>query len=111
MAAAWAEVLQIDIGSLSAKSSFFSLGGNSLLASRLINLLQGQVGVELPVQAVFNAPRLSEMAAELERHAPVAVHRSKLEMDETDVIMESLNLVESMSDEQLDAVATGSAQT
>lgn len=106
MAAAWAEVLQVDLELLRPKSSFFSLGGNSLLVTRLINLLHEQVGVELPVQAVFNAPRLTEMAAELERHSPTSGQGKP----QVELIIESINLIENMSDEQLEAVATGTVR-
>lgn len=101
MVSVWAELLQIDPDRLGPASDFFSLGGNSLLATRLINLLQQQAGVELPVEAVFNAPKLAAMAAELERRIPAAVQAGT---DELDRILESIGLIEAMSDEELDAL-------
>ncbi|MFJ9773643.1 SDR family NAD(P)-dependent oxidoreductase [Kitasatospora sp. NPDC101157] len=101
MAGLWAELLQIDEGRLGPRSNFFSLGGNSLLATRLINLVKQRTGVDLPVQAVFNAPRLAEMTAELDRRRPAAEAVDALDVDR---ILASIGLVEGMSDEELDAL-------
>ncbi|MEZ3179518.1 SDR family NAD(P)-dependent oxidoreductase [Streptomyces pimonensis] len=101
MAQAWADVLQVDAAMLTARTDFFSLGGNSLLATRLINLLKERAGVELPTEAVFTAPRLSDMARELRARLPVAGDASTRELD---LILESIALVEHMSDEELDAL-------
>ncbi|MGP4086981.1 KS-MAT linker domain-containing protein, partial [Streptomyces sp. KR55] len=101
MAQAWADVLQVDAATLTARTDFFSLGGNSLLATRLINLLKERAGVELPTEAVFNAPRLSDMARELRARLPMAGDASTPELD---LILESIALVEHMSDEELDAL-------
>ncbi|MBQ1098887.1 SDR family NAD(P)-dependent oxidoreductase [Streptomyces sp. b94] len=101
MAQAWADVLQVDAATLSARTDFLSLGGNSLLATRLINLLKERAGVELPVEAVFAAPRLSDMARELGERLLVAADTSTPELD---LILESLVRVEHMDDEELDAL-------
>ncbi|QWF85161.1 hypothetical protein HUW46_08615 [Amycolatopsis sp. CA-230715] len=100
MISAWSDLLEIEPDKLSGKSHFFALGGNSLLATRLINLLKHRVGVELPIQAVLDVPHLADMAAELER-------RIARPADELDVarIVEALRLVEGMSDEKLDALS------
>ncbi|GAA4894946.1 SDR family NAD(P)-dependent oxidoreductase [Streptomyces coeruleoprunus] len=102
---AWSDVLQIDTGQLGAKSDFFSLGGNSLLATRLINLLKEQTGAELPVETVFNAPRLADMATELEQRLPLGVARDATTR-ELELILDSIGLVERMSDAELDALDT-----
>ncbi|MGW7276269.1 SDR family NAD(P)-dependent oxidoreductase [Streptomyces sp. NPDC054864] len=97
---AWSELLGIDGGDLGPTSNFLSLGGNSLLATRLINLLKRRTGAELPVQALFAAPRLADMAAELERRTPVG---STGALD-VKAILEGIALVEAMSDAELDAL-------
>ncbi|MBM7440074.1 polyketide synthase PksL [Streptomyces sp. HB132] len=103
MGRAWADVLQVDAATLTARTDFFSVGGNSLLATRLINLLKERAGVELPVEAVFAAPRLSAMAQELRERLLVAGDTSTAELD---LILEGIALVEHMSDEELDALET-----
>ncbi|QLH25416.1 SDR family NAD(P)-dependent oxidoreductase [Streptomyces sp. Rer75] len=100
MAAAWSELLMIDVDRLGARSNFLSLGGNSLLATRLINLLAQRTGVELPVKVVFDAPGLAEMAAELERRTP----SGNTAAPDTEQILRSIALIERMSDEELDAL-------
>ncbi|WP_234365630.1 phosphopantetheine-binding protein [Streptomyces sp. RTd22] len=100
IAAAWSELLMIDTGQLGARSNFLFLGGNSLLATRLINLLAQRTGVELPVKVVFDAPGLAEMAAELERRTPSG-HTAA---PDTEQILRSIALIERMSDEELDAL-------
>ncbi|WP_086771905.1 SDR family NAD(P)-dependent oxidoreductase [Streptomyces bobili] len=101
MRQAWADVLQVDAATLTARTDFFSLGGNSLLATRLINLLKERAGVELPVETVFATPRLHDMARELGERFLVAGDTSTAELD---LILGSIALVEHMSDEELDAL-------
>ncbi|WP_412080891.1 SDR family NAD(P)-dependent oxidoreductase [Streptomyces sp. MCL20-2] len=96
----WSELLEIDVDELGATSNFLALGGNSLLATRLINLLKQRTGIELPVQTVFNAPRVAELAAELERRTPSG-HTGA---GDTERILQSIARIESMSAEELEAL-------
>ncbi|MFI6084258.1 amino acid adenylation domain-containing protein [Streptomyces sp. NPDC051217] len=43
--------------------SFFSLGGNSLLATRLIGRIRNELGVELSIRSVFQHKTIAELAA------------------------------------------------
>jgi polyketide synthase PksL len=95
--------LQIDIERLGARTDFFSLGGNSLLATRLINQIRQETGVDLPVQAVFDHPRLADLAGELRRRTPAAADALSFDADR---ILRSLGLVESLSDAELDALSS-----
>ena len=65
LATAWQEVLGVD--RVSAHDHFFELGGHSLLATRLVARIRRELGIELPLRAVFDAPVLSDLAERLER--------------------------------------------
>jgi amino acid adenylation domain-containing protein len=49
----------------SPDEDFFAMGGDSLLAMRLVSRLRTLYGVEFPLQDVFDAPTLSAMSARL----------------------------------------------
>ena len=63
LAAAWQVVLGTSVKARS--DSFFEIGGNSLLAVRLVNHLRTRCALDLPLRTVFSAPRLGEMAGHL----------------------------------------------
>lgn len=52
----WCEVLEKD--SAAAADDFFRSGGHSLLAVRLTNSLREDLGIRIPVSAVFEASTL-----------------------------------------------------
>src|SRR6185369_12169563 len=65
LARLWAEVLGAE--RVGRGDDFFALGGHSLLATRLALRVRESFGVELPLAAFFEHPRLSDLAAALER--------------------------------------------
>jgi acyl carrier protein len=59
----WREILSVEqIGVL---DDFFQLGGNSLLALRLVSRVRRAFSVELPLVTLFAAPRLGDLAARI----------------------------------------------
>ncbi|KAA6214846.1 amino acid adenylation domain-containing protein [Streptomyces albofaciens JCM 4342] len=61
VAAVWSDVLGVD--GITADDDFFALGGDSLLAVRLLLALRERWRVRLPLGAVFTAPTVARMAA------------------------------------------------
>src|SRR2546429_9948705 len=55
----WTEVLGGDAARDAA--DFFELGGDSLLATRLVARLHARLGVEVPIAAVLQAPTPAEL--------------------------------------------------
>jgi amino acid adenylation domain-containing protein len=65
LAAIWAEVLALD--GVGLHDDFWALGGNSLLAMRVMSRVLAEFQVDLPLRALFNAPTVAELAAEVVR--------------------------------------------
>ncbi|HEU0012159.1 MAG TPA: amino acid adenylation domain-containing protein, partial [Longimicrobium sp.] len=65
LAAVWGELLGVE--RVGAQDGFFDLGGHSLLATRVVSRLREELGVEVPVRAVFEHPVLGALAAEVDR--------------------------------------------
>lgn len=63
LAGAWCELL--GLLRVGRHDNFFALGGDSLLATRLVQVVQGRLGVELTLRQLFSAPSVAELAAVL----------------------------------------------
>lgn len=63
LAAIWSELLGVP--RVGVRDQFFELGGHSLLATRLIARIRRELGVELPLRAVFATPVLEDLARRL----------------------------------------------
>lgn len=65
IAKVWADALGVD--SVGVKHNFFSLGGHSLLVTRVIYELREILGVDLPLAALFERPTIESLAIETRR--------------------------------------------
>jgi amino acid adenylation domain-containing protein len=63
VAAIWADLLGVE--RVGRHDDFFQLGGNSLLATRLVFRIRREMDVDLPVSDVFEKPELSLLAQQL----------------------------------------------
>ncbi|WP_165777612.1 non-ribosomal peptide synthetase [Amycolatopsis antarctica] len=61
LAAIWQEVLGVD--RIGVTDGFFALGGHSLLVTQLVTRMRAELGVQVPLHAVFDAPTVAGMAA------------------------------------------------
>jgi amino acid adenylation domain-containing protein len=61
----WADLLQVPV--VDPDAHFFALGGNSLLALRMVNRIRAELGADLPLGQVFEAPTLRQLAACISR--------------------------------------------
>lgn len=68
LAAIWGELLGVE--AVGRGDDFFALGGHSLNAVRMLARVRKQLGVDLPLTALFEAPSLQGMAAAVVRQRP-----------------------------------------
>jgi len=62
----WQRFLGVE--GVGALDSFFALGGDSLQAAMLVNELQARLGVDVPMDAIFEAPTMADLADYLKKH-------------------------------------------
>ncbi|ONF72423.1 amino acid adenylation protein [Amycolatopsis keratiniphila subsp. keratiniphila] len=63
LAGVWGKALNYD--DVSAHDDFFAAGGNSLTAVSLVNRINREYGTRLPLQVVFECPKLADLAARI----------------------------------------------
>jgi acyl carrier protein len=99
----WRE--ELNLPQVTIADSFFELGGDSLIAVRLVNRIRDAFGVRLPVRALFEMPTIPQLAMALTgrleeadadpRFAEQSRPRSPLEL---------LERIDGISEEQVDAL-------
>jgi indigoidine synthase len=60
----WGKALRYE--NVSVEDEFFAAGGNSLIAVALVNKINREFGTQLPLQVVFECPKLADLAARID---------------------------------------------
>ncbi|HEX9667985.1 MAG TPA: amino acid adenylation domain-containing protein, partial [Thermoanaerobaculia bacterium] len=63
LARLWGELLGLD--RVGARDNLFALGGHSLLVAQIVSRVRQDLGVELPIPAVFEQPTIAALAARI----------------------------------------------
>ena len=90
----WGELLGID--GIGVYDDFFELGGHSLLATQLVSRMRDTYQVELPLRDLFESPTIATISENIQK--------AKSEDSEADKIEQALKMVDSLSDEEVQAL-------
>jgi thioesterase domain-containing protein/acyl carrier protein len=74
----WEEVLNLQ--PIGLKDNFFDLGGNSLLAVRLMSKLEQLLGEKLPLATIFRAPTIEQLLRLLQQEVRSLFYSSLIEI-------------------------------
>jgi acyl carrier protein len=88
----WEKLLGVE--PIGVDDNFFKLGGDSLLAIQLGTRLRDTLGMEVPINELFDEPTIAALATRLERRAPAAKAGH-------DVVEATLSMIENLSDEEV----------
>ncbi|MFI1719491.1 amino acid adenylation domain-containing protein [Streptomyces sp. NPDC020489] len=73
IAALWGKALKQE--RVSIRDNFFAAGGHSLTAVDLVNRINRELGAALPLQILFDAPTIAELARRVDREPATAASR------------------------------------
>jgi amino acid adenylation domain-containing protein len=90
----WKEVLGVE--RVGINDNFFSLGGHSLMVGQAISRISKELGVDLPVRALFEAPTVAQLN--------VAVLKRQADEMEEDGLSDILAELEGLSNEEAEAL-------
>ncbi len=79
LAGIWAEILGLN--KVSIHENFFTLGGHSLIATRVISQIRQVFHIELPLRCLFEKPTIAGLAKEIEtaNQADLGIETTKIE--------------------------------
>jgi hypothetical protein len=92
--AIWQELLGLD--QIGIYDNFFELGGHSLLAIQIVSRMRAALQVEVGVHTLFEAPTVAQLAQTLSTRDAA--------MPEAHKLAELLDVVERMSDGEVNAI-------
>jgi acyl carrier protein len=95
LAEIWSELLKVT--PIGIHDDFFALGGDSLLATRLIFKTRSALHVEIPVRTIFEARTISRLAGYIEA-------AGNAEADEAERIAQLLEQLEQLPDQEVSAL-------
>jgi acyl carrier protein len=103
LAQLWKSMLAIPAVGLD--DSFFSLGGDSLQAVRMLGRLREMFGVELPLRAIFDADDLRALATAIdEAQKRTAVSSGMAPQGASDLTTPLLDRLDDLSEAEIDAL-------
>jgi phthiocerol/phenolphthiocerol synthesis type-I polyketide synthase E len=102
IAEVWSHFLGVE--PIGVNDKFFELGGHSLLAIQLLARLREIFDLDIPVQRIFEAPTVAELARSIERDRREAPSGDDLTPPRAGDLEQMLSLVESLSDAEVEAL-------
>ena len=98
VAKAWSQIL--GRSRISVYDDFFELGGHSLVAAQIISRANRRFAVDLPLQAIFDAPTIESFAAWIDRSRRETRRRAAIVHEETPGDL--LRRIDALSDEEVE---------
>jgi len=72
------EILGMDISNISIRDNFFSLGGNSILAIKLVSKINRELGIQLSVESIYTNKNIEKIVQNIEYsdHQNIVIRKS-----------------------------------
>ncbi|WP_125718606.1 non-ribosomal peptide synthetase [Pseudoalteromonas rubra] len=96
LAQIWAELLTLDAEGISVTSSFFDLGGHSIMAVRLIDQVQQRLAQTVSLVNIFANPVLADLASYLSSESDNDAPEMLVEMNEVKAQQDTLYCIPGM---------------
>ena len=63
----WSDYLHLDLNKIGIYDEFFQIGGNSLIAVKLINHMRKVFNIDIPFQKIFELQTISELSIMIDK--------------------------------------------